>query len=124
MAKGSLKLGAVAVFGLGAGCASPLPPSAPAPAPLLTPPPLQARPVTPPKPRATARSATTPADTCGADKLKYLIGRPHTEIPPPLDPSRRQVLCSTCIVAPEQEPWRQTIIYSSATGLVTVVACG
>jgi len=50
-----------------------------------TPPPVQVAP--PPAPTQAA------GDSCGANALKYLIGRPRTDIPVPLDPSRRRVVC-------------------------------
>ncbi|HEX7799602.1 MAG TPA: proteinase inhibitor i78, partial [Asticcacaulis sp.] len=34
-------------------------------------------------------------DQCGAQPLQYLVGRPRTDIPVPLDPSTRRVVCST-----------------------------
>ena len=65
-----------------------------------------------------------PADTCGAAELAYLVGKPRTEIPIPVDLTRRRVVCSTCPVTQEVRPERQTITYDSGTNLVTKVACG
>lgn len=123
MAQGQLRIIAAAL--LAAWAAACVEPTGPAPTPptitppTITPPPPQAP---PPPPRPTARSAPEP-DACGAWRLHYLVGRPHTDIPPPVDPSRRRVLCSSCVMTPEQLSWRQTIIFSSATGLVTSVTC-
>jgi hypothetical protein len=125
MAQRRLRAIAAAMLGgLAAACAEPTPP-APAPAPQVvapTPtPPLPPR-ASAPAPRATAQAAPEP-DACGAWRLQYLVGRPHTDIPAPVEPDRRRVLCSTCVTTPENEPWRQTIVFSSATGLVTSVTC-
>jgi hypothetical protein len=122
MAQGSLTRAAAAaaiLFGV-VGCAqTPLPPGPP---PLLSPPPLarrvQSRAPVPPA------AAGVAADACGASRLQYLVGRPETDIPVPVDPDRRRVLCSTCVMTSEHEPWRQTIIFSSMTGRVTSVTCG
>ena len=118
MAQGGLK--AIATLGalLLASCAETPPPAAEPAPPLVLPP--------GPPVAGSAPPAGTPqlASSCGASDLQYLVGRSHTEIPPPVDPSRRRVLCSTCVMTPENEPWRQTIIFSSVTGRVTLVACG
>jgi len=106
-------------------CAAPPPPAPPVllpPAPPAPPPKVAASPApAPPPPQARVPS---PSDSCGAESLKYLVGRPEADIPPPIDPGRRRVLCSRCVISPEHEPWRQTIIFSSTTGLVTSVTCG
>lgn len=63
-------------------------------------------------------------DQCGAGALQYLIGKPRTEIPVPLDPGRRRVVCSSCIVTQEYRADRQTIVFSSETGIIESVKCG
>ncbi len=73
---------------------------------------------------APSPAAAAPADTCGAADLAYLVGKPRTEIPIPVDMSHRRVVCTTCPVTPEVEPDRQTITYDGATRLVTKVSCG
>jgi hypothetical protein len=77
---------------------------------VLTPPP-------PPRP-------APPKDACGAGPLQYLIGRPRTEIPVPVDPGRRRVVCSTCMITQDYIASRLTIVYDSGTGLVKSVRCG
>ena len=82
-----------------------------------------------PPPRASLEAQPRPrppvlVDTCGARPLQYLVGRPRTEIPVPLRPSLRRVLCLTCPMTQDYAPMRQTILYDSETGLVREVKCG
>jgi hypothetical protein len=117
MAQGSVRKKRVTAWttlALGA-CAEPAatpapPPAAPAPPPVITAPP-------PPRP-------APPRDSCGAAPLQYLVGRPRTEIPVPVDPSRRRVVCSTCTITQDFVTSRLTITYDSSTGLVKSVRCG
>ena len=51
-------------------------------------------------------------------------GRPRTEIPVPIDPGRRRVVCSTCVMTQDYIASRLTIMYDSSTGLVKSVRCG
>jgi len=80
------------------------PPAATTPAPLLAPP----------------KDPTA----CEAASLAYLVGRPRTEIPVPVDPSRRRVACTTCPVTQDYRPERTDILFDQATGLITAVKCG
>ncbi|HEY1426150.1 MAG TPA: proteinase inhibitor i78 [Caulobacteraceae bacterium] len=115
--RGSLK--AWAAIGLVvdiAACTAPAPPP-PAPAPVAQAPP-------PPPPMLSPPQALGSGDTCRADPLQYLIGKPHTEIPPPVNPSLRRVACSTCVLTMDRNAARQTIMYDSRTGLVQSVKCG
>lgn len=63
-------------------------------------------------------------DQCGAQALQYLVGKPRTDIPVPLDPGARRVVCSTCVVTQDFRADRQTITFNSDTGLITSVKCG
>ena len=63
-------------------------------------------------------------DTCGATDLQYLIGKPRTEIPVPLDPGKRRVVCSSCIITQDFRPDRQTITFDTDTGIIKSVTCG
>jgi len=63
-------------------------------------------------------------DQCGAQALQYLIGKPRTDIPVPLDPAMRRVVCSSCVVTQDFRADRQTIVFNSDTGLITSVKCG
>jgi hypothetical protein len=100
---------------------SPAPPPAPVvprPAPIRTAPPrisLPPAPISVPPPR--------PPDQCGAYALQGLVGKPRTEIPVPVNPSRRRVICSTCPRTLDFSPFRLTIVYDQATGRVVSVGC-
>jgi hypothetical protein len=63
------------------------------------------------------------ADRCGAAGLQYLVGRPKTEIPIPVSPGARRVICTTCPMTRDYREDRQTILFDLSTGLVTSVAC-
>ena len=98
------------------------------PPPVYVPPPPQPMPV--PAQPAPALQTQSPAlrpmanDQCGAAALQYLVGRPRTEIPVPLQPSTRRVVCSTCVITQDYRADRQTIVFDSDTGLIKSVACG
>lgn len=120
-------LGLMVAAGLLAGCGSapeerPEPGLPSAPQPYVPP----ARQTPPPAPRPVPAPAYKPVsnDTCGAAALQYLIGKPRTEIPVPLQPSQRRVVCSTCVTTQEFRADRQTIVFDSDTGLITSVKCG
>jgi hypothetical protein len=104
----------IALIALGS-CAAPAkPPPPPAAAPAPAPPPPPVAPQPPPAPK----------DSCGAAPLQYLVGKPRTDIPVPVNPSRRRVVCSTCVMTHDYISTRQTIAYDAQTGLVTAVKCG
>ena len=63
-------------------------------------------------------------DTCGAAALAGLIGKARSQIPVPVDLSRRRVACTACPVAPDIRLDRVNILFDAATGLVTKVTCG
>ena len=63
-------------------------------------------------------------DTCGATALASLVGRPRTEIPVPVDLTRRRVACTACPVAPDVRLDRVNILFDARTGLVTRITCG
>ena len=63
-------------------------------------------------------------DLCNARSLSYLIGRPRTEIPIPVDPSMRQVVCTTCIAPQDHSDTRQRVLFDAETSLITAVGCG
>ena len=117
MAQGSLRWAAVAALGLVVACTEPAkpPPGPPPPAPEAAPAPPAT--VAPPQ-------ALGSRDTCRADPLQYLIGHPHTDIPVPVNPNLRRVICSSCAMTMDFNPARQTIVYDSHTGLVQSVKCG
>jgi hypothetical protein len=121
MAQGSMKRGigiwavaALTVIGACAEPAKPPPPAAAAAPPAAPPPPVAEALPRPPKPH----------DSCGAISLQYLVGKPRTDIPVPVNPAMRRVVCSTCMTTQDFISTRQTITFDSQTGLVTSVKCG
>jgi hypothetical protein len=82
------------------------------------------RPPVAPKPAPAPVYKPMAEDQCGAAALQGLVGKPRTEIPVPLDPGKRRVVCSSCIVTQEYRSDRQTIIFSSDTGIIESVKCG
>ncbi len=92
----------------GSAAAQPYPPPPPSSPPPSSPPAYSPRPA---------------SDQCGARDLQYLVGRPTTEIPIPVEPGRRRVICTTCPITPEYFSFRQTILFDAATGRVTSVTC-
>jgi hypothetical protein len=78
-------------------------------------------PASPPPPRPIA---VTPTDTCGAAAVRHLIGRPRTEIPIPLNPSRQRVACTTCPVTLDYSPQRLNFFFDAETGIIKEIRCG
>jgi hypothetical protein len=103
-----------------ASCASPPPkPAAPPPppeTPTVAPVQSPASPLRPPPER--------PRDACGAYELQSLVGKPRSEIPIPVDPSRRRVACTTCAVTQDFREDRLNIFFDPDTGIVKSVTCG
>jgi hypothetical protein len=84
------------------------------------PPPPSEHVVRPPPPRQPQANP----DSCGARDLQYLIGRNRTEIPVPLYPNRRRVVCTTCPMTMDYSPLRQTITFDAETGIIREIKCG
>lgn len=63
-------------------------------------------------------------DLCKAADLQYLVGRPRTEIPVPVEVVSRRVVCTTCPVTMDFSPYRLNIFYNEQSGLVEQVRCG
>jgi hypothetical protein len=90
-----------------------------------TPEPAAPPPATAPTAPAVVSLPPTPAkDQCGSAELQYLVGKPKTEIPVPVDPSRRRVACVTCPVTMEYRPDRVNILFDAQTGVIKTVKCG
>ncbi len=119
MAQGSVRIWAVAALIALCACSSPSPPVPPPPEQATAAPPAAPRPAPPVSPRPPPK----PSD-CGAAALQYLVGKPHTDIPVPVNPGMRRVVCSTCMITQDYVAGRQTITYDTQTGLVTSVRCG
>ena len=64
------------------------------------------------------------ADVCKAGELQWLVGKPRSEIPVPVDVVNRRVVCSTCPVTEDYSPYRLNIFYNQQTGIVERVSCG
>ena len=83
-----------------------------------------ARPSTAARLAAPVLPAIPAVDTCGISELAWLIGKPKTEIPVPVDPGRRRVYCATCMVTEDLVPDRQNIVFDPDTGVVVRLSCG
>ena len=108
---------ALGVLALLAACAE----TTPRPAIVAKPPPpdLSAAPIASPPP-----PIPKPRSQCGLEELDGLVGKPTTDIPVPVYPGLRRVICTTCPRTEEYSPTRQTIEFDQATGLVTAMRCG
>ena len=62
--------------------------------------------------------------TCEAASLAWLVGKPRSAIPVPVDPSWRRVYCSSCLVTQDYIPGRTDIVFDTETGIITAVKCG
>ncbi len=116
MGEASVKRSTVVVLALGvisASCAPTPPPEVPQATPPAAQPPVQ------PAPEPVAAP-----DACGAAPLQYLVGRPKSQIPVPVDPSKRRVTCSTCPVTLDYREDRLNIVFDADTGTVLEVKCG
>ena len=83
-----------------------------------------ARPSTAARLAAPVLPAIPAVDTCGISELAWLIGKPKTEIPVPVDPGRRRVYCATCMITEDLVPDRQNIVFDPDTGVVVRLSCG
>ena len=118
MGKGGLILLGAGLMALSA-CASPPPlarPAQPGGAPRISP---TERPYLS---EPGVRSAD--ADMCKAAELQWLVGKPRTEIPVPVDVVNRRVACTTCPITEDYSPYRLNIFYNQQTGIVERVSCG
>jgi hypothetical protein len=64
------------------------------------------------------------ADFCKANDLQWLVGKPRTEIPVPVDVINRRVVCTTCPVTEDFSPYRLNIFFDPDSGIVEQVRCG
>ena len=70
------------------------------------------------------RSASPTADLCRAGDLQWLVGKPKTDIPVPVDVVNRRVTCTTCPVTEDYSPYRLNIFFNDRTDIVEQVRCG
>ncbi len=72
-----------------------------------------------------ARNPQNPgADVCRASELQYLVGKPKTDIPVPVEVVNRRVTCTTCPVTEDYSPYRLNIFFNEQTQIVEQVRCG
>jgi hypothetical protein len=71
-----------------------------------------------------SRPSSPTADICRAGELQWLVGKPKTEIPVPVDVVSRRVTCTTCPVTQDYSPHRLNIFFNDRTGIVEQVRCG
>ena len=64
------------------------------------------------------------ADLCKAGEMQYLVGKPRTEIPVPVDVVNRRVTCTACAITEEFSAYRLNIFYDRETGIIEQVRCG
>ena len=70
------------------------------------------------------RLVSPTTDLCKAGEMQWLVGKPKTEIPVPVDVSDRRVVCTTCPVTEDYNPYRLNIFFDEETGVVERVSCG
>lgn len=109
------KGGLIALAAL-AGCASP---ASDAPAPRAV---EQAQVSLAPVGSRVPQDSTT--DLCRAGELQWLVGKPKTEIPVPVNVVNRRVTCTTCPVTEDFVPHRLNIFFNAETDVVEQVRCG
>ena len=63
-------------------------------------------------------------DLCRAGELQWLVGKPKTDIPVPVEVINRRVTCTTCPVTQDYSPYRLNILFNDGTGIVEQVRCG
>lgn len=63
-------------------------------------------------------------DMCRAGELQWLVGKPKTDIPVPVDVVNRRVTCTICPVTEDYSATRLNIFFNEQTGIVEQVRCG
>lgn len=71
-----------------------------------------------------SRPSNPSVDLCRAGGLQWLVGKPRTEIPVPVDVVNRRVTCTTCPVTQDYAPHRLNIFFNEQTDIVEQVRCG
>ena len=71
-----------------------------------------------------SRPSNPTADMCRAGELQWLVGKPKTDIPVPVDVVNRRVTCTTCPVTEDYSPNRLNIFFDEQTEIVEQVRCG
>ncbi|WP_438850712.1 hypothetical protein [Brevundimonas nasdae] len=113
--RGALGKGGLIGLALLAGCSTP---AADAPAPRAVERAQLNQPV------GTRMPTSSTADTCRAGEMQYLVGKPRTEIPVPVEVVNRRVTCTTCPVTQDYSAYRLNIFFNQDTGIIEQVRCG
>jgi hypothetical protein len=71
-----------------------------------------------------SRLSNPTVDMCRAGQLQWLVGKPKTDIPVPVDVVNRRVTCTTCPVTEDYSPSRLNIFFNEQTDIVEQVRCG
>lgn len=71
-----------------------------------------------------SRPTSPTADMCRAGELQWLVGKPKTDIPVPVDVVNRRVTCTACPVTEDYSPTRLNIFFNEQTEIVEQVRCG
>lgn len=76
------------------------------------------------QPVGTHNPQSPTADLCRAGEMQWLVGKPKTEIPVPVDVVNRRVTCTSCPVTEDFSPYRLNIFFNAQTQIVEQVRCG
>lgn len=71
-----------------------------------------------------SRPVNPTVDLCRAGELQWLVGKPRTDIPVPVDIVNRRVACTTCPVTMDYISSRLNILYDRTSGVIEEVKCG
>lgn len=61
---------------------------------------------------------------CKAGEMQWLVGKPKTDIPVPVEVVNRRVTCTTCPITEDYSAYRLNIFFNQETGVVEQVRCG
>ncbi|WP_333590236.1 hypothetical protein [Brevundimonas sp.] len=64
------------------------------------------------------------ADQCKAGEMQWLVGKPRTDIPVPVEVVNRRVTCTTCPITEDYSAYRLNIFFNHETGIIEQVRCG
>jgi hypothetical protein len=70
------------------------------------------------------RPTNPTADLCRAGELQWLVGKPKTDIPVPVDIVNRRVTCTSCPITEDYSPYRLNIFFNEQTEVIEQVRCG
>jgi hypothetical protein len=76
------------------------------------------------EPPARSSPPGPPVDICRAGELQWLVGKPRTQIPVPVNVVNRRVTCTTCPITQDFVPGRLNIFFNDQSGLGEQVRCG